>query len=95
MNSKQILALVLIVIGVIILFCTLAYGIINYGGDLGTTKEIKGNCYDRNYNKINGVTCDIEVIEEYDLYVIAGLTLSPIIILLSLMLFVFGRNSDE
>lgn len=90
MNNKQILAITLIIIGLIMFIATTAYSMIEYNGNIGTSKEISTNCYDRYSNEIEGLVCKQEIIDKYDLYILIGTPLSIITIVLSLILLAFA-----
>ena len=96
MNKKQISVIVIIFIIALNIIGSFIYSFEKYDGNIGTMKEVNKSCYDRYSNEIEGLICKSEVIDEYDLYLTIGLSLSFILIFVSLGLLAFvSQELDE
>lgn len=95
MSRTKLLAITLLIISATILLSIIIYGSIQYNGNLGTIKTIQGDCYDKYNNKINEVTCAVEVIDEYDLIMYIGLPVSIFMTIASWTLFLLALGRRE
>lgn len=71
------------------------------------TRTINGPCYDRSYNKINEVTCEVDQTSIFGTYIDSEQIMIPIFIMMLTMIlgvlmlvvgileFALGRKSDE
>ena len=94
MNNKQILAIMLIIIGVTSIIGLCYYSYIEYDNNLGTVKQIEVSCYDRHNNEIIGLTCESEVIDEYDIVLIIGTPLSILLTFVSFIMLWFATSGQ-